>query len=264
MNASIVILLVTWLIPGQPPNSYQTSFASIEDCENSRAKIFQDAQRMNAESRSKWTPVVGTTVAATLDASVSAVCTGSDAKAYTGTNLQVMTYEAYRWARVAAELGDAEAQAKVGADLIDNKELKWMTDTVEGLRWLDRSAQHGCFNGLLFLSMIYRDGASNPSRPDGYVPQDYVEALKWFNIAISRKDVKQCNMLFDYYHGGPRNLADLNRDPLKEQYDFLVGKMPPAQIAEAQRKAREWRPIDEANRQAWDRNEVTNGTLERP
>jgi hypothetical protein len=81
---------------------------------------------------------------------------------------------------------------------------------------------------------------------------------------MSRKDVKQCNMFYDFYHGGERNPADANRDPLKEQYDSLVKKMTPAQVDQGRKLASEWRPLDPVDRQAWDHNEVTHGTRERP
>jgi hypothetical protein len=269
MNATAAVLLVTWIIPGQPPgepqviNSYQSSFESVETCENTRTSILQDAQRINNELKAKWTPVVGATIAATLSVSVSAVCTGSESETYTGTRVQTLAHEAYKWARVAAELGDARAQAQVGADLVAREELRWMSDSDEGLKWLNRSAQHGCFDAFVYLSLIYRDGVSS-SRLNGNVSQNYVEALKWLLVAMSRRDVKQCNMFYDFYHGGPRNPADRDRDPLREQYDQIVGKMTPDQIAEAQKLGRAWRPVDLADQQAWDRNEVTNGTPERP
>lgn len=51
------------------------------------------------------------------------------------------------------------------------------------------------------------------------VTQDYVEAHKWFNLAAA--------------HGSKKAL--MNRDTLTK-------RMTPAQIAEAQRRARNWRP----------------------
>jgi hypothetical protein len=54
------------------------------------------------------------------------------------------------------------------------------------------------------------------------VPQDYVEAHKWFNLATAAGDA----------------------DAAKYR-DLTVKLMSPAQIAEAQRLAREWRPKKE-------------------
>ena len=71
-------------------------------------------------------------------------------------------------------------------------------------------------------------------------------------------------MFYDFYHGGPRNPADKDRDPLKEHYTELIQKMTPAQIADAQKLAQEWKPDDALDRQAWDRNDVANGTRGHP
>ena len=54
------------------------------------------------------------------------------------------------------------------------------------------------------------------------VPQDYVEAHKWYNLAASRT-----------YGKKTRNLAIKNRDR-------IAAKMTPAQIAEAQKLANQW------------------------
>ena len=55
------------------------------------------------------------------------------------------------------------------------------------------------------------------------VPQDYVQAHMWFNLAASRLEAEK------------RNEAVKNRD-------IIASRMTPAQIAEAQRLAREWKP----------------------
>ena len=44
-----VILLVTWIIPGQPPSSYQTPFSSMETCQLARSAVLAEAVRLNAE-----------------------------------------------------------------------------------------------------------------------------------------------------------------------------------------------------------------------
>ena len=174
MNATAAVLLVTWIIPGQPPgqpqviNSYQSSFESVDACENARTSILHDAQRINDELKAKWTPVVGATIAATMNVSVSAVCTGSESETFTGTQIQTFAYRAYRWARVAAERGDAEAQAEVGVDLVEIKELRWVSDRDEGLKWLNRSARTWLFGCISYLSSMYQNGVSS-ARPNGNV-----------------------------------------------------------------------------------------------
>ena len=54
------------------------------------------------------------------------------------------------------------------------------------------------------------------------VPQDYVEAHKWFNLAASLST------------GVARMRPELSRD-------FVADQMTPADLSEAQRRAREWR-----------------------
>ncbi len=56
------------------------------------------------------------------------------------------------------------------------------------------------------------------------VPQDYVQAHMWYNLAASH-----------FAPGSDRDRAVKNRD-------ILAAKMTPAQIAEAQRLARKWKP----------------------
>ncbi len=56
------------------------------------------------------------------------------------------------------------------------------------------------------------------------VPQDYVQAHMWYKLAASR-----------HPPGEDRDTAVKNRDNVAK-------KMTPAQISEAQKLAREWRP----------------------
>jgi len=58
------------------------------------------------------------------------------------------------------------------------------------------------------------------------VPQDYVNAHMWFNLAASRFLASETWSL---------NWA-------KEERELAAAKMTPAQVAEAQRLASEWKP----------------------
>ena len=62
------------------------------------------------------------------------------------------------------------------------------------------------------------------SSGDG-VPQDYVQAHMWVNLAASRFAVSQ-----------------VGRERAIKSRDLVAAKMTPAQIAEAQKLAREWKP----------------------
>ena len=58
------------------------------------------------------------------------------------------------------------------------------------------------------------------------VPQDYVQAHKWINLAASRFTASETE----------------NRDKAVKNRDIVAAKMTLAQIAEAQKLAREWKP----------------------
>ena len=57
------------------------------------------------------------------------------------------------------------------------------------------------------------------------VPQDYVSAHMWLNLAAA-----------------PQATDSAARDQAAKERDMLAAKMTPAQIAEAQRIASEWKP----------------------
>lgn len=78
------------------------------------------------------------------------------------------------------------------------------------------AAEQGDSDGQLFLAAFYRDGHG--------VPQDYVQAYMWFNLAASH------NSDIDYVR------------------DKLAERMTQEQIAEGQKLSREWKPKNQAKR----------------
>ena len=90
------------------------------------------------------------------------------------------------------------------------------------LIWYRRAAEQGDVDAQVSLGMVYADGIG--------VPQDYVEAHKWFNLAAPRS-----------------KFADINKD-IRERRDALALLMTAAQIAEAQKLAREWKPTTQPPR----------------
>jgi len=84
-------------------------------------------------------------------------------------------------------------------------------DYLTALFWLRRAADHGIAMAQGKLGVMYQEGWG-PT-------QDYVEAHKWYNLAATY---------------GDKPAADLR--------DALANQMTPAQIAEAQKLAREWKP----------------------
>ncbi len=122
--------------------------------------------------------------------------------------------KAVKWYRRAAEQGYALAQFALG---VQYREGKGVTqDYAEAVKWYRKAAEQGHASAQYSLGLMYVEGRA--------VPQDYVRAHMWFNLADSRSEP-----------GADQDRAVKNRD-------IVAAKMTPAQIAEAQRLAREWKP----------------------
>ncbi len=89
-------------------------------------------------------------------------------------------------------------------------------DYAAAVKWFREAAEQGDADAQFNLGVNYYKGRG--------VPQDYVQAHMWYSLAASRLPP-----------GKNRALAAENRDIIAE-------RMTPAQIAEAQRLAREWKP----------------------
>ncbi len=85
-------------------------------------------------------------------------------------------------------------------------------DYTAALRWLRKAANQGQANAQVKLGLMYQEGNG--------VTQDYVQAHMWYNLAAARG----------------QKLGRKVRDLLADE------KMTPAQIAGAQKLAREWKP----------------------
>ena len=81
---------------------------------------------------------------------------------------------------------------------------------------------HGAPTAQNNLGTIYQGGRG--------VPQDYVQAHMWYNLAASRSSASDKD----------------GRDMVVKNRDTVAAKMTPAQLAEAQKLAREWKPIQES------------------
>jgi len=121
--------------------------------------------------------------------------------------------EAVKWYKKAAEQGDALAQYNLGVNY--NKGQGVPQDYAEAVKWYRKAAEQGNVDGQYNLGLMYDIGQG--------VPQDYVQAHKWVNLSVSRSQ------------GTAHEEAVQNRD-------WLEIKMTPAQVAEAQKLAREWKP----------------------
>ena len=92
-------------------------------------------------------------------------------------------------------------------------------DYAAAVNWLSKAADQGQPNAQFLLGAMYVDGNG--------LPQDFVTAHMWLNLAAARLSP-----------GGFRDEAAKIRD-------LIADAMPPDQIAEAQRLAREWNPKTE-------------------
>ncbi len=117
------------------------------------------------------------------------------------------------WRPLAGQ-GDADAQYALGVMYEDGRGVP--QDSAEAVKWYRLAAEQGDAGAQINLGFMYNNGQG--------VTQDYVQAHLWFNLAAARLPP-----------GEGRDMATRNRDKAAK-------RMTPAQIAEAQRLAREWKP----------------------
>ena len=120
--------------------------------------------------------------------------------------------KAIRWYRLAADQGHAGAQNRLGFSYSQGEGIP--QDVAQAIRWFRRAANQNDAGAQFSLGSMYMNGEG--------VLQDYVEAHMWLNLAAAQ----------------PSEL-------LREVRDAVEERMTSEQIAEAQRRAREWKPIDQ-------------------
>jgi uncharacterized protein len=127
--------------------------------------------------------------------------------------------KALMWCRKEAEQGNAEAQFNLG--LMYEKRRGVPQDFPEAGKWYRKAAEQGFAEAQTNLSIMYSTGLG--------VPKDYVLAYMWSSLATS---------------GYPAS-EKKKREEAEKIRDIATSKLNPAQIAEAQRFAREWKPKKE-------------------
>ena len=128
----------------------------------------------------------------------------------TGNGVPQDFAEALRWYRLAAEQGDADAQFSLGAMYAAGNGVP--QDYAEAARWCRLAAEQGHARAQSVLGVMYDTGEG--------VPQDDVEAHMWLNLAASR-------------------LSGAYREKSVAARDRVAERMTPADLNEAQRRARE-------------------------
>jgi uncharacterized protein len=147
--------------------------------------------------------------------------------------------------KTAAERGNAEAQFLVGVMYANGEGVP--QDYTEAAKWYRKAAEQGYADAQRELAELHKGVPG--------VPQDYAEVVKWYRKAAQQGDAfAQMGLGARYAHGEgvPQDfvqaymwfdLAAANDLKLAQAIrDQVAASMTPAQIAEAQRLAREWKP----------------------
>ena len=116
--------------------------------------------------------------------------------------------------RPLAEQGDANAQYNLG--VMYDFEKGVLQDFATARQWYEKAAAQGHAGAQNNLGGLYEFGHG--------VAQDYVRAYMWYYVAAAHPT------------------GDGQKDVAAENRDEIAGRMTSAQIAEAQKLAREWRP----------------------
>ena len=117
--------------------------------------------------------------------------------------------EAVRWWRKAAGQGDASAQEELATAYFWGNGVQ--QDHSEAAKWFRKAAEQGKIFAQTCLAYLYERGEG--------VPRDFALAHMWLNLAAAQ-----------------------GQGVAKIELDRLASKMTSGQVAEAQRRAREWKP----------------------
>ena len=128
---------------------------------------------------------------------------------YVGQGVARNYAEAAKWSRLAAEQGNAYAQTRLGGLYHGGQGVA--QNYAEAAKWFRLAAEQGEALAQALLGRLYAFGRG--------VPQNYVAAYMWFSLAAAQG-----------YSNAPRDR------------DIIRRMMTPAQVAEAQKAAAEWRP----------------------
>jgi len=114
----------------------------------------------------------------------------------------------------SAQKGDADAQFELGKNY-ETGRIGLPKDIAQAQRWYHAAADQGDPYALASLGILYNFGKG--------VQKDPVQAFMYYELAVARSD------------GG-------NRDSIAEMRDDLAKEMTAAQLAEARKLAKAWKP----------------------
>ena len=161
-----------------------------------------------------------------------------------GTLVQRDESAAAEWVRKAAEQGHPEAEYNLGTLYITGRGVE--ADKKAAAKWFKKAAEHGHPTAQSNMGVLYAEGT--------VVEKDYEEALKWFqkaahmgqptaqyNLGMALADGKFVEQDKVEAYKWFTLAAEQNDEDASRARDFVALEMTPGQIAEALKKAREFR-----------------------
>jgi TPR repeat protein len=153
--------------------------------------------------------------------------------------------EAVRWFRIAADQGEAVAQGALGVMYENGEGVP--QNSAEAVRWYRLAADQYSSEGQFALGTMYYRGLG--------VPQSHSEAVRWYRLAADQGNFKgqfELGHMYEAGEGVPQDYVQAYKwfslaavqdvSAAVERRDDMIALMTPAQIAEGQRLAAEWRP----------------------
>ncbi len=146
------------------------------------------------------------------------------------------------WFKKAAEDGNPQAQRALGMNYRDGRDVE--RDQQKAFDWFMRAAKQGEVESQFGVAQMYEDG--------DVVPQDYVQAAKWYKKAAEHVPDRggagaARNSLGFLYMDGlgvPQDRVTAYMyfalSNSKKNMQWAAEEMTSSQIAEAQRRAKEW------------------------
>ncbi len=147
--------------------------------------------------------------------------------------------------KAKAEAGDAESQEELGFRYDKGEGV--VQDHAEAARWYRKAAEQNYADAQYNLGFCYKHGEG--------VAKDLVEAVKWYRKAAEQNYAKaQCNLGVCFYNGNgvAKDWVEAYRwlllaarqgdEDAKKNLTALERKLTPEQIAEGQKRARDFMP----------------------
>ncbi len=151
---------------------------------------------------------------------------------------------AFKWNLKAAELGNVRAENALGVAYVWGHGVE--INYEEAVKWFKKAAEKGNINSQYSLGVRYVKG--------DHVEQNFAEAVKWFTLAANQGQPDSQVSLARRYAGGEgvtKDLAEAYKWALVAgKYwsagpyrDDLMKKMTPEEIAEGERRAKQFKPV---------------------